>query len=163
MGKSEVIPIEEFPCQDYPTRFAASIRNFEVGEYLDKKQGRRVDPFIRYAILAGKKAMLHQHYSCNNILKVFWIRTVLRKIFTFCEKWWIKCLLFFNFMLFYFQPTIVAHRSLLEFFARIFHLIELQKILQIEWLNELIAILMTVRPVLKISEDIKVTMVPIEV
>lgn len=57
LGKSGVIPIEEFPCQDYPTRFAASIRNFEVGNYLDKKQARRVDPFIRYAIVAGKKAL----------------------------------------------------------------------------------------------------------
>ena len=56
-GKSGVIPIEEFPCQDYPTRFSASIRNFEVDDYLDKKQARRVDPFIRYAIVAGKKAL----------------------------------------------------------------------------------------------------------
>lgn len=56
-GKSGVVPIEEFPCHDYPTRFAAVIRNFEVGGYLDKKQTRRVDPFIRYAVVAGKKAL----------------------------------------------------------------------------------------------------------
>jgi 3-oxoacyl-[acyl-carrier-protein] synthase II len=56
-GKSGVVPIEEFPCQDFPTRFAAAIRNFEVGDYLDKKQARRVDPFIRYTAVAGKKAL----------------------------------------------------------------------------------------------------------
>lgn len=56
-GKSGIIPIEGFPCQDYPTRFAGAIRNFECGEYLDKKQARRVDPFIRYTVVAGKRAL----------------------------------------------------------------------------------------------------------
>ncbi len=56
-GQSGVAPIEEFPCETYPTRFAASIKPFDVGNYLDKKQARRVDPFIRYAMVAGKKAL----------------------------------------------------------------------------------------------------------
>lgn len=56
-GKSGVAPIHEFPCQDFPTRFAGSVSDFEVGEYLDKKQARRVDPFIRYSVVAGKKAL----------------------------------------------------------------------------------------------------------
>ncbi len=56
-GKSGVKSITEFPCADYPTRFAGSVQDFEVGDYMDKKQARRVDPFIRYAMVAGKKAM----------------------------------------------------------------------------------------------------------
>lgn len=56
-GKSGVVPIQTFPCQDYPTRFAAVVRDFDTGEYLDKKQARRVDPFIRYTVVAGKKAL----------------------------------------------------------------------------------------------------------
>lgn len=56
-GQSGIVPIEDFPCADYPTRFAGCIRNFDPGEYLDKKQARRVDPFIRYAVVAGKKAL----------------------------------------------------------------------------------------------------------
>lgn len=56
-GKSGIVPIEEFPCSDYPTRFAGAIRGFDPGEYIDKKQARRVDPFIRYAMVAGKKAL----------------------------------------------------------------------------------------------------------
>jgi 3-oxoacyl-[acyl-carrier-protein] synthase II len=56
-GRSGIVPIEEFPCSDYPTRFAGVIRNFDPGEYMDKKQARRVDPFIRYAMVAGKKAL----------------------------------------------------------------------------------------------------------
>ncbi|HSW86039.1 MAG TPA: beta-ketoacyl-ACP synthase II [Rhabdochlamydiaceae bacterium] len=56
-GRSGIVPIEEFPCQEYPTRFAGVVRNFDCGEYLDKKQARRVDPFIRYAVVSGKKAL----------------------------------------------------------------------------------------------------------
>lgn len=58
-GKSGITRITEFPCEDYPTRFAGSIHNFEVGEYMDKKQARRVDKFIAYTIVAGKKAIEH--------------------------------------------------------------------------------------------------------
>jgi len=56
-GKSGIVSIEEFPCEEYPTRFAGVIRHFDTGSYLDKKQARRVDPVIRYAIVAGKKAL----------------------------------------------------------------------------------------------------------
>lgn len=57
MGKSGIVPIDGFPCADYPTRIAGVIKNFDPGEYMDKKQARRVDPFIQYAIVAGKKAL----------------------------------------------------------------------------------------------------------
>lgn len=58
-GKSGIVPIKEFPCENYPTRFAGSVSDFDVGDYLDKKQARRVDPFIRYTVVAGKKALEH--------------------------------------------------------------------------------------------------------
>ncbi len=56
-GKSGIKPITEFPCEDYPTRFAGSIHNFEAGDYMDKKQARRVDKSIAYTMVAGKKAL----------------------------------------------------------------------------------------------------------
>lgn len=56
-GNSGIVPIEEFPCQEYPTRFAGVIRNLDTGDYIDKKQARRIDPFMRYAMVAGKKAL----------------------------------------------------------------------------------------------------------
>lgn len=56
-GTSGIGPIEGFPCEEYPTRFAGQVRNFDTGDYLDKKQARRVDPFIRYTAVAGKKAL----------------------------------------------------------------------------------------------------------
>ncbi len=56
-GKSGVKTITEFPCDDFPTRFAAKISNFDPSGYIDKKQARRVDNFIAYSLVAGKKAL----------------------------------------------------------------------------------------------------------
>ena len=58
-GNSGIASITEFPCEDYPTRIAGVIKNFEPGEYMDKKQARRVDKSIAYTIVAGKKALEH--------------------------------------------------------------------------------------------------------
>lgn len=56
-GKSGITPITQFPCEDYPTRFAGSIKEFDPGHYIDKKQARRVDKYILYTMVAGKKAL----------------------------------------------------------------------------------------------------------
>jgi len=56
-GESGIRMIQEFPCEEYPTRFAGSVQDFDTGEYVDKKQARRMDPFARYAIVAGKKSL----------------------------------------------------------------------------------------------------------
>ena len=56
-GRSGMQAITEFPTDDYPTRFAATINGFDAGEYIDKKQARRVDKFIAYGIVGGKKAL----------------------------------------------------------------------------------------------------------
>jgi len=58
-GKNGVRPITHFPCEEFPTRFAASVPEFDPGDYIDRKQARRIDPFIRYATFAGKKALEH--------------------------------------------------------------------------------------------------------
>lgn len=56
-GKSGVSDITAFPCPDFPTRFAGCIKDFDPGEYLDKKQARRVDKYIAFTFVAGKKAL----------------------------------------------------------------------------------------------------------
>ena len=66
-GKSGIVPIEGFPCQDYPTRFAGEIKAFDTGVYLDKKQARRVDPVIRYTMVAGKKALEKANLAGDNL------------------------------------------------------------------------------------------------
>lgn len=56
-GLSGVSMIDKFNTDEFATKFAAFIKNFDAGDYIDKKQARRVDPFIAYAMVAGKKAL----------------------------------------------------------------------------------------------------------
>lgn len=56
-GKSGVKTITHFPCEDFQTRFAAAVPEFDASGYIDRKQARRIDPFIRFATVAGKKAL----------------------------------------------------------------------------------------------------------
>ena len=68
-GKSAVNKIEEFPVSDFPTHIAGVIKNFDVGHYMHKKQARRSDPFIRYAIVAGKKAIEDSKLDIDSVDK----------------------------------------------------------------------------------------------
>ena len=56
-GRSGVTMIDKFPCEEFPTRFAATIKDFDPGDLIEKKQARRIDPFIAYTIVAGKNAL----------------------------------------------------------------------------------------------------------
>jgi 3-oxoacyl-[acyl-carrier-protein] synthase II len=69
-GKSGISSITEFPCEDYPTRFAGVIKDFDPGEYIDKKQARRIDKFIAYAMYAAKKALEQAELSNEKLDQV---------------------------------------------------------------------------------------------
>lgn len=68
-GKSGASAITDFPCEDFPTRIACSIKDFDPGEYIDKKQARRVDKCIAYGIVAGKKALEHAKLELGKLDK----------------------------------------------------------------------------------------------
>ncbi len=56
-GESGITDIDAFDCSEYSTRIAGQIKDFDAGDYLDKKQARRLDPFLRYSQVASKRAM----------------------------------------------------------------------------------------------------------
>lgn len=66
-GESGIGPIESFDVTEYPTRFAGCIHTFEPEEYLDKKQARRLDPFLQFGMVAGKKALEFAQFDLNNL------------------------------------------------------------------------------------------------
>jgi 3-oxoacyl-[acyl-carrier-protein] synthase II len=66
-GTSGISTITDFPCEDYTTRIAGVIRNFDPELYLDKKQARRVDKYIAYTIAAGKQALQQANFNAENL------------------------------------------------------------------------------------------------
>jgi len=56
-GRSGAGPITHFDASDYPTQFACEVTDFDPGDYLDRKEARRLDPFAQYAIVAADEAL----------------------------------------------------------------------------------------------------------
>ncbi|ANH78714.1 beta-ketoacyl-ACP synthase II [Candidatus Chlamydia sanziniae] len=66
-GISGVRAITTFPCDEQATRFAAWVPEFNSEPYLDKKQARRVDPFITFAVVAAKKAIAMSQWDKEHL------------------------------------------------------------------------------------------------
>ncbi|SFS80007.1 beta-ketoacyl-ACP synthase II [Paenibacillus sp. BC26] len=57
-GKSGVSLVEAFDVSEYPTRIAAEIKNFNPEDYqIDKKEARRMDRFVQFAVVASTLAV----------------------------------------------------------------------------------------------------------
>lgn len=56
-GKSGVSLIENFDVSEYLTRIAAEIKDFNLEKYVDKKEARRMDRFVQFAVAASLDAL----------------------------------------------------------------------------------------------------------
>ena len=56
-GKSGVCPITHFNTSQYSVRIAAEIKGFDPLNWIEKKEIKKMDPFIHYAIAAAHFAM----------------------------------------------------------------------------------------------------------
>lgn len=56
-GKSGVGPITKFDSSSFATKIAAEVKNFDPLSFVDKKEVRRYDDFIIYALAAAQMAM----------------------------------------------------------------------------------------------------------
>jgi len=56
-GRSGISYIEKFPTDDYPTKIAGEVKDFNPEDFIDKKEARRLDRFSQFAISATKLAL----------------------------------------------------------------------------------------------------------
>lgn len=56
-GKSGVSRIESFDVSEYTTQIAASMKDFNPEDYMDRKEARKMDRFVQFAVAAGSKAL----------------------------------------------------------------------------------------------------------
>ncbi|CAD7840729.1 MAG: 3-oxoacyl-[acyl-carrier-protein] synthase, KASII (EC 2.3.1.179) [Olavius algarvensis Delta 4 endosymbiont] len=56
-GKSGIGPITRFDTSEFKTKIAAEVKGFDPLDFMDKKDAKRTQPYIAYAVAAAKMAM----------------------------------------------------------------------------------------------------------
>jgi len=56
-GKSGIGPVTRFDASSLPTRIAGELKGFDPLRYIDKKDDRKLDPFLKYAIACAAMAV----------------------------------------------------------------------------------------------------------
>ena len=56
-GRSGVGPITQFDAGEMRTKIAAEVKGFHAEQYLDRREARRTDPFLHFAVAAARQAV----------------------------------------------------------------------------------------------------------
>jgi 3-oxoacyl-[acyl-carrier-protein] synthase II len=57
-GKSGAAPIKQFDASLFKTQFACEVKDFNVEDFMDRKEGRKLDQFSQYAMVSASEAMV---------------------------------------------------------------------------------------------------------
>jgi 3-oxoacyl-[acyl-carrier-protein] synthase II len=64
-GASGAAAIQTFDTTDYAVKFSSSVKGFDATQYMDRKEARRVDPFIQYGMAAAVQAIADAGISAH--------------------------------------------------------------------------------------------------
>ena len=56
-GRSGIAHITKFDTSELRVNFAGEVSDFDPGQYMDRKEARRLDPCIQYALVAAQQAL----------------------------------------------------------------------------------------------------------
>ncbi|HUH19937.1 beta-ketoacyl-ACP synthase II [Albibacterium sp.] len=56
-GVSGAAPITRFDASKFKTRFACEVKNFNPEDFMDRKEARKLDPFVHYALASTDEAV----------------------------------------------------------------------------------------------------------
>ena len=69
-GVSGAAPITHFDATKFKTRFACEIKNFNVNDFIHRKESRRMDRFTQYAMVASDEAIEDSELNLDEINKL---------------------------------------------------------------------------------------------
>ncbi len=68
-GVSGAAPITHFDAAKFKTRFACELKNFNVTDFINRKDARKMDKFTQYAMVASDEAILDAKLDLDKINK----------------------------------------------------------------------------------------------
>lgn len=66
-GKPGAAPITRFDATLFKTKFACEVKDFEITNFMDRKEARKMDPFAQYAIVVADEAIKDSKLPLNEI------------------------------------------------------------------------------------------------
>ena len=88
-GVSGAGPITHFDASKFKSKFACEVKNFNVTDFIDRKEARKMDLYTQYAIVAAKEAVKDSgiyiyKYNFNKITLIYIL--IIRRLHTFDEE-----------------------------------------------------------------------------
>ena len=68
-GVSGANPITHFDASKFKTQFACELKNFEVTDFINRKDARKMDKFTQYAMVAADEAVLDAGFDLEKLDK----------------------------------------------------------------------------------------------
>ncbi|WP_299883399.1 beta-ketoacyl-ACP synthase II [uncultured Lacinutrix sp.] len=69
-GKSGAAPITYFDTEKFKTKFACELKNFDVNDFIHRKESRRMDRFTQYAMVASDEAIADANLNLDTVNKL---------------------------------------------------------------------------------------------
>lgn len=66
-GVSGAGPITSFDTSKFKTKFACELKNFNPEEFMDRKEARKLDPFVQYAIVSTDEAVKDGNFDFSQL------------------------------------------------------------------------------------------------
>jgi 3-oxoacyl-[acyl-carrier-protein] synthase II len=88
-GKSGANPITRFDAALFKTKFACELKGFDIGNFMDRKEARKMDPFAQYAMVVADEAIKDSNLPLSELnphrVGVIW-GSGIGGLFTFQEE-----------------------------------------------------------------------------
>jgi 3-oxoacyl-[acyl-carrier-protein] synthase II len=68
-GVSGAAPITRFDTEKFKTKFACEVKGFDVQNFMDRKEARKMDPNTQYGMVAGDEAILDSGLDLEKVDK----------------------------------------------------------------------------------------------
>lgn len=69
-GKSGAAPITLFDASKFKTKFACEVKDFNIQDFIPRKEARRMDRFTHFAMVAADEALLNSGLDLDKIDKI---------------------------------------------------------------------------------------------